>query len=173
MNTLKVFLLIILFSGQSCLRTKHIAEREVLEAQNLWAKGMIEIAEAYQSKKDYHAVADKHVTRCYGYDFTEVLFRPTTVNQQIYRPTKEGAISYFVGGNPDFPNDRKSVSPLENVRFENAGIKINGNIALAMGRYYFLRDSIESVAEYAFAYSKNKSGQLKIIMHNSHRPYSP
>jgi hypothetical protein len=152
-----------------------ITESEVLAAQELWAKGMVEIANAYQKKEDYHKAAQRHVTRCYGYDMGQVLFRPTTVWEHIYRPTAEGAVSYFVGGNSSFPNDRKAVNPLLSVRFENAGIQLYGNLAIAMGRYYFTRNTTTepSLSEYTFAYKKNPKGELKIIMHSSHQPYKP
>jgi hypothetical protein len=155
--------------------TGTITVEEVLKAQELWSNGMVEIANTYQAKGDYKSAAEKHVDRCYGYDMGEVLFRPTIVWDKIYRPTKEGAISYFIGGNPDYPNDRKTINPLMNVRFENEGIKIEGIVAIAMGRYYFTREAnqVVSPSEYAIVYKKNKNGQLKIIMHNSHQPYKP
>jgi hypothetical protein len=152
-----------------------ITENEVLAAQELWGKGMVEIASAFQEKTDYKKIAERHVARCYGYDMGMVLFRPTTVSDKIYRPTAEGAVSYFIGGNPAFPNDRKTINPLLYVRFENEGIKIEGNMAIAMGRYYFIRQEglVVTPSEYAFAYKKNSMGELKIIMHNSHQPFKP
>lgn len=42
----------------------------------------------------------------YGYNIGPVLFKPTlTVVPQTFRPTKEGALAYFVGSDKDFPND--------------------------------------------------------------------
>jgi hypothetical protein len=152
-----------------------ITEDDVIQAQKLWAHGMVEIANTFQEKGDYKSVASRHVERCYGYDMGVVLFRPTTVWDKIYRPTKEGAVSYFVGGDPDYPNDRKTINPLLEVRFENEGIKTEGNMAIAMGRYYFIRQADQSPtpSEYAFAYKKNSKGVIKIIMHNSHQPFKP
>ena len=54
-------------------------------------------------------------------------------------------------------------------------MKIIGNMAVAMGNYYFtMVDGGEVVkVEYSFAYTKNSDGKLKIILHDSHVPYSP
>ena len=42
------------------------------------------------------------------YDYAEgqVFFKPTLAfGPRTFRPTKEGALAYFVGGNPNFPED--------------------------------------------------------------------
>lgn len=48
-------------------------------------------------------------------------------------------------------------------------------MAIAMGNYYFTpADGGDEVkVEYTFAYTKDKDGKLRIIMHGSHLPYSP
>jgi len=66
-------------------------------------------------------------------------------------------------------------SSLGKVRWENIGVKIIGNVALAMGNYYFTpaNGGDEVKVEYSFAYTKDKDGNLKIILHDSHIPYKP
>ncbi|MEM6801997.1 MAG: phosphoribosyl-AMP cyclohydrolase, partial [Bacteroidota bacterium] len=61
------------------------------------------------------------------------------------------------------------------VRWENIGTKIIGNMGIAMGNYYFtMVDGGDVVkVEYSFSYTKNSAGELKIILHGSHIPYSP
>jgi hypothetical protein len=56
-----------------------------------------------------------------------------------------------------------------------SGTKIIGNMAVAMGNYYFTpaKGGEDVKVEYSFAYTKNKEGKLKIILHDSHVPYAP
>ena len=52
------------------------------------------------------SVAGNMIDKLYFYDFGEVLFKPTlSGGSQTFRPTKEGALSYFVGHNSSYPND--------------------------------------------------------------------
>jgi len=48
-------------------------------------------------------------------------------------------------------------------------------MAAAMGNYYFTpaNGGEEVKVEYSFAYTKDKDGKLKIILHDSHLPYKP
>lgn len=68
--------------------------------------------------KLYKALAEKVIDAAYGYQLGAVLFKPTlTVNPQTFRTTREGALSYFVGGNPSFAQDnRLRPERLEEVR---------------------------------------------------------
>jgi hypothetical protein len=95
---------------------------------------------------------------------------------QQFRTGFQGALSYFTGGDKNYPEDHGfAIKPWSNVRFENAGIKIIGNMAVAMGNYYFTPAEGGDIvkAEYSFAYTKDKEGILKIILHDSHIPYTP
>jgi hypothetical protein len=105
-----------------------------------------------------------------------VLFKPTLAAEKQFRPTFEGALSYFVGGNSNFSEDHGfAIKPWSHVRWESLGVNIIGNMAIAMGNYYFtVVDTGDIVkVEYSFGYSKNDNGELKIILHGSHLPYSP
>ena len=44
-----------------------------------------------------------------------------------------------------------------------------------MGNYYFTpaKGGDDVKVEYSFAYTKDKDGKLKIILHDSHLPYKP
>ena len=105
-----------------------------------------------------------------------VLFKPTLASEKQFRTDKEGALSYFVGHNPNYSEDHGfAIKPWSAVRWESTGIKIIGNMAVAMGNYYFTpADGGDEVkVEYSFAYTKDKEGKLRIILHGSHLPYAP
>ena len=149
-------------------------EQEVLDVQQQWSNGLIAVGKAYTEKNNYKKVAEDLVSNLYAYDYGQVLFKPTKASDVKFRITKEGAVSYFVGNNDNYPEDKGfALEPWIKVKFDNAGIIINNNIAMAMGKYTFTSLKGESVnVEYTFVYEKEKDGKLKIVLHHSSLPYS-
>ncbi len=157
---------------------KAITAEEVADAQKAWGEGIVKIGKAYTEKGDYKQLASDHVKKFYNYDEGTVLFKPTLASEKQFRLGFDGALSYFVGGNENYPEDHGfAIKPWTKVRFENAGtiIDASGDTALAMGNYFFTPadGSPEVKVEYTFAYKKDKDGNLKIISHGSHLPYRP
>ena len=152
-----------------------ISEQEVLDAQKIWGEGIVHIGAIYSAEGDYTAAAEKHIDELYGYNLGPVLFKPTLASIKQFRTTKEGALSYFVGHNSNFSEDYGfAIKPWNAVRWESTGIKSEGNMAIAMGNYFFTYFGGDEVkVEYTFAYTKDDEGKLRIIMHGSHLPYSP
>lgn len=153
-----------------------IVEQEILDAQTAWGEGIIKIGKIYLEKGDYSAAATEHINEFYNYQEGTVLFKPTLAAHIQFRPTFEGALSYFVGGNQNFPEDHGfAIKPWSAVRWESVGTKILGNMAVAMGNYYFTphEGGDDVKVEYSFGYTKDSEGKLKIILHGSHLPYSP
>ena len=151
-----------------------IVEREVVEAQKIWGEAIVAIGEAYTQKKDYKALAEEVVDTLYGYDEGVVLFTPTRASEKQFRLKKEEAVSYFVSG--IIPEDRGfAIQPWSKIRFENAGIIINGDSTIAMGNYYFTDANTgeEAKVEFTFGYFKDANGKLRINVHHSSFPYAP
>ena len=153
-----------------------ISEQEIRDAQQAWGRGIVNIGKIFIENGDYRAAAEKHINEFYNYQEDTVLFKPTLVSEKQFRTDFEGALSYFVGGNDHYPEDNGfAIKPWCSVRWENIGTKIIGNMAMAMGNYYFTPADGDKVVkvEYSFGYTKNSESQLKIILHDSHVPYSP
>ena len=153
-----------------------ITAQEVLDAQHAWAEGVVKIGQTFIDKGDYKAVALRHIDDTYGYDLGPVLFKPTMAAEKQFRTDKEGALSYFVAGNADYPEDHGfAIKPWTSVRWETLGIKIIGNMAITMGNYYFTpaNGGAPVKVEYSMAYTKDDKGKLRIILHGSHFPYAP
>ena len=151
-----------------------ITTSEIEHIQNNWGKGVVNLGKAYLEKKNVNALAEIHVEKFYGYKYGKVLFKPTKASNIQFRNTFESAVSYFVGGNKDYPEDHGfALNPWTNVRFENSDIIINQDKALAMGNYFFtdLKGN-EIKVEYSFGYFKTKEGELKINLHHSSIPYT-
>jgi len=153
-----------------------ITEQEILDAQKAWGEGIVKIGNVFLQQGDYTDTARKHIEEFYNYEEGDVLFKPTLASEKQFRTDFEGALSYFVGGNQNYPEDHGfAIKPWSHVRWESIGTKIIGNMAIAMGNYYFtMVDGGDVVkVEYSFSYTKNSKGELKIILHGSHMPYNP
>ena len=149
-----------------------ITEEEVFSAQKHWSDGLINISNNHKNNQDYISQAINHIDRLYDYSAGKVLFKPTLARDIQFRNTKEGALSYFVANNDDFPEDNGfALKGWTDVRWENSGIQIFDNIAIAMGNYFFTNNEGTIMVEFSFVYRKDDQGNLKIILHDSHLPY--
>ena len=151
-----------------------ITKEEVLSEQKKWSDGLLNLGKLYNERADYKQASANYLSELYSFHTGEVLFKPTLASVQQFRLTKEAALSYFIGGNSNFNEDSGfALLGWKAVRFENIGIKIEGNIAIAMGNYFFKKeDKSELKVEYTFVYKKDDSGKLYIILHDSHFPYN-
>ena len=153
-----------------------ITSAEVVAAQEQWGAGIIKIGQVFTDEGDYKQAAKNHIENLYGYDLGMVLFKPTLASEDQFRETFDAALSYFVGGNETYPEDKGfAIAPYTKVRWENSGIYANVcDMAIAMGNYYFTTKSGEEIkVEYTFGYIKDDEGKLRIVVHKSALPYSP
>lgn len=153
-----------------------ITEREVVEAQKMWGKGIVRIGAVFTDKGDYSKEAADFIQDMYGYDLSSVLFKPTLAANDQFRGSFDAALSYFVGGNDAYAEDKGfAIKPYTNVKFDNVGIINNScRMAVAMGNYFFTDTSGgETKVEYTFAYVKDREGDLRIVAHQSSLPYNP
>jgi hypothetical protein len=158
-----------------------ITEREVQAAQQAWCDGLVQIGKVYENGGDYKAEASRFLDDLYDFQEGRVFFRPTlAVAPQAFRTTKEGALSYFVGGNANFPNDKGfALAPWVKARYDNAvegsnAIQIHGDIALTMGNVYVTgKDGKEVMVDKVFAFRKGSDGKLRLAVHKSALPNPP
>ncbi len=176
-TTAKIIIMgfIILFTaGVVSAGQSEITKAEVLKAQKSWGDGLVNLGKTYTEGQDYKKAAETLVDNLYAYQTGQVLFKPTKASDIKFRTTKEGAVSYFIGHHKDFPEDKGfALEPWTKVRFKNAATYINGNVAMAMGKYFFTPQKGDEVkVEYTFGYVKNEDGRVKIVLHHSSLPYS-
>ena len=115
-------------------------------------------------------LADQLIDRAYFYQEGPVLFKPTlTTNPQTFRTTKEGALSYFVGGDPDYPNDKGfALGGWEKCEIDNAGISISGNTATTLGKVHFTNKKGEvTTVDKTWKFIKDDANNLRIVVHHS------
>lgn len=167
-------------TGQSLLPTdaqmECITEQDVVEAQRAWGDGIVNIGKVYSEGGDYVKAASDHISKFYAYDQSLVLFKPTLASVEQFRPSFDGALSYFVGGNESYPEDKGfAITPWTKVRWQNAGITNNiCHMAVAMGNYYFTpaKGGAETKVEYTIGYIRDAAGNLRMTVHKSTIPYN-
>ena len=151
---------------------KMITKEEVIDFQNSWGSGIIEIGEFYLAGKNYEQLTKEFINKFYSYEENSVLFKPTLASKIQFRTDKIAALSYFIGGNSNFDEDNGfAIKGWHQIRWENVGINIIDDIALCMGNYFFsLKGKEDLKVEFSLVVRK-VNGNLKIILHDSHLPY--
>merc|ERR1712007_288545 len=99
----------------------------------------------------------------------------TLAAAEQFRPTFDGALSYFVGNGHVSEDSGFAIKGWTAVRFENADdIILAGPTAMAMGNYFFTKPDGDIVkVEYSFGYFLDKKGDVRINLHHSSMPYVP
>ena len=155
-----------------------ITETEVQQALQNWGDGLVKIAIANDEEgaEAARTVADAVIDELYAYASTPVLFKPTmATGDQTFRPTKQGALSYFAAQDPDFPNDGGfGLKGWRNVEAETSAIFIDGDTAMWMG-WIICNDADDkpTKVDKSFGYHKDSEGVLRIVQHHSSFPYTP
>lgn len=152
--------------------TERITESEIKKIQNELSLSLIGIGNAYKNEGDYKATAVRHIERFYGFDDGKVLYKPYRTMNKPFRTTAEGALSYLIGDNAAFPEDEGfAIQPWIRIRWENAGIINDSNIAIAMGTAYFEHENgSETRKNYTLCFKRNPQGDLKIITQKTSSP---
>lgn len=156
-----------------------ITEAEVIAAQNEWGNALVAIATEYDNNG--HAAAKKLageiIDSAYGYNLGPVLFKPTLANgegEQTFRTSRDGAVSYFVGGDPKFAQDGGfALKSWRSFEIDNAGILITGNSATSMGHVTVIdAKGNRTTVDKTWGYVRGPDGKLRIVLHHSSLPYS-
>jgi len=147
-----------------------VPTRKMVEAaQKEWSDGIVAISAAKANGGDYAQMAHDHIKKMYGYDQGPVCFKPTLASDVPFRPTFEGAFSYFAATNGFYKEDKGfAIAGWTAVRWENHQIITDSDSALAMGDYFFsLPDGTVKQVEYTFGYFVDADGKLRINLHHS------
>ncbi|SDL08837.1 hypothetical protein SAMN05660337_2038 [Maridesulfovibrio ferrireducens] len=152
-----------------------ISVAEVENAQKQWADMLINVGAVHSNGGDYKKAAQNLINQLYAYNYEKgiVLFKPTKAKIHPFRVSKEGALSYFIGDNSEYLEDKGfALAPWVDIKFHNDEMYMHGDMAIAMGEYLFT-DTKGNTAkvEYTFGYIRDESGALKIVLHHSSLPY--
>merc|ERR1719326_2311736 len=170
-----------LASGDATTDNGDVTKDEVLACQAAWAASIKKISKVYKEDGDFVQTAADAAGELYGYEYDNVLFKPTKAVDERFRPSGESAMSYFVGAkNVEDGIEEDGGFAINGGRgwsdvvFDNHQIDLNGNTAMAMGTYDFTdaTDGSKTTVEYTFGYKKNEDGKVRIFLHHSSVPYA-
>jgi len=155
-----------------------INEAEVLAAQKAWCSALVSIATTadQQGRSAARELAGKVIDAAYGYAWGSVLFKPTlTIAPQTFRTTRQGALAYFVGGDPSYANDKGfALKGWRKCEIKNAAILIIDNTATTMGNVTITdKNGHVVVVDKTWTFYKGSDGKLRIVLHHSSLPYKP
>ncbi|MFN7899523.1 MAG: phosphoribosyl-AMP cyclohydrolase [Synechococcaceae cyanobacterium] len=155
----------------------NISEQQVLNAQQGWCNALLSISKAYATGG--FALAETTATQvldqAYAYQYGAVAFKPTLTQQpQTFRGTKAGALAYFVGGNPSYPNDKGfAIKPWQKCAIRNQVVQLHGNLAITMGNVDLTdRNGKVTTVDKTWAFMKEPDGEIRIVLHHSSLPFT-
>ena len=162
----------------SIKKINSITIEELANARKMWGDALVSISIVNDQKGLPAAtrVAKQVIDGEYGYDLGPVLFKPTlTDGDHTFRTTSDGALSYFVGQNPKFPNDSGfALKGWRKADIETAAEFIDGDVGLWMGIVTLTDKNGNKVkVDKSWGYKKDKDGKLRIVLHHSSLPYKP
>jgi hypothetical protein len=156
-----------------------ITEEDIPKLQKAWGDALVSISKTYDEKGLAAAkeLAQSVLDSAYCYDLgIPVLFKPTlTSGKQTFRNTQEGALAYFVGDNPDYPDDTGfALKGWEKVESYPASVVLLGNTAYSQGNVHITNKSGDvTIVDKTWGYLKEDDGNICIMLHHSSLPYSP
>jgi hypothetical protein len=159
------------------LINRTITKEDVTKAQRAWCEALVDISKAYETggQSAAKALAEKVIDSAYAYDDGGVLFKPTlTVNPQTVRTSRAGALAYFVGGDPEYPNDKGfALKGWTSCVAEDNAIIILGESATSLGKVRITnKDGSIVTVDKTWQYVKDRDGNLRIVVHHSSLEYS-
>ena len=154
----------------------NITVDQVLKAQAGWCDALLKISSTY-AKDGINAakpLAAQVINSAYAYQYGPVAFKPTlTSGAQTFRATKEGALAYFVGNDPNYPSDKgfalkdwRSCTAVNNV------IQIAGPSATTMGNVLFTDSKgVVTTVDKTWNFVRENDGSIRIMLHHSSLPF--
>ena len=155
-----------------------ITEQELEAARKIWGDALVAVSTAFDDDGIEAAteVANRALDAAYGYNLGPVLFKPTLASgEKTFRITREGALSYFVAHNDEYPLDTGfGLKSWRSVESETATSFIQHDVAMWMGWVTFTnKDGNVTKVDKSWGYKKDEAGTLRIVLHHSSLPYQP
>lgn len=154
-----------------------ITVAEVEAAQRAWGAALVAISTEHEANG--HAasarLAGEVLDSAYGYGLGPVAFKPTLASgDTTFRTTREGALAYFVGGNPRFAGDTGfALKGWRSYEVDNAAVVINGTTAISTGNVMLTNSKGEvTTVDKTWGWVRDTDGNLRIVLHHSSLPYA-
>ena len=163
-----------------------ISKKDVRAATQAWTDALVSISQTYK-EQGFDAAEDLAgdvIDAAYAYQYGAVAFKPTwAFGDTTFRTTRDGAISYFVGGNDDFGDPGFAIgnkpdpvtgqrSSWDDAWFDRSVMRLDGNTATVQGLLYTKDEAGNlSYVDKTWGYQKDSDGTVRIVLHHSSTPY--
>ena len=156
-----------------------VTKMEVDQAQEAWCNALVSISAAYQADgfEAAKAKAGAVIDAAYAYHYGPVAFKPTlALGDSTFRPTREGALAYFVGPDPDISafGENQGFATYRHwtqCEVDNYVVQLFGNTVNTMGLVKITdANGDSSVVEKTWGYLRDRDGSLRIVLHHSSVP---
>lgn len=104
-----------------------------------------------------------------------MLFKPTlSSTPYTFRTTRDGALSYFIGNNENYPNDYGfALKHWRQCNVENEEILITGDTVTTLGKVHLIDNKGQTTTvDKTWGFIKDPQGNLRIIVHHSSLEYT-
>jgi hypothetical protein len=148
----------------------------VTETLQVWCNNIVAVGKVHSEGGDVRAIVNKVLTDNYDYDSGKVLFKPTlTFGEQTFRATKDGAVSYFIGGDSNFPNDTGfKLKPWVKAWFTEEDYILHDNIAIVQCNIHLIGENGDQVfVNKSFVFKICADERIRIVLHHSSLPFVP
>ena len=163
-----------------------ISKKDIRAATNAWTDALVSISQTYK-EQGFDAAEDLAgdvIDGAYAYQLGAVAFKPTwAYGDTTFRTTRDGAISYFVGGNDNFDDPGFAIgnkpdpitgqrSPWDDAWFNRSVMRLDGNTATVQGLLYTKDEAGNlSYVDKTWGYQKDSDGTVRIVLHHSSTPH--
>ena len=164
-----------------------ISKKDIRAAINAWTDALVSISQTFK-EQGFDAAEDLAgdvIDGAYAYQLGAVAFKPTwAYGDTTFRTTRDGAISYFVGGNDNFDDPGFAIgnkpdpvtgqrSSWDDAWFDRSVMRLDGNTATVQGLLYTKDEAGNlSYVDKTWAYQKDDDGTVRIVLHHSSTPYA-
>lgn len=155
---------------------KQFTDDMVTQTLQTWCDNVVHIGKVHMEGGDLTIAANKVLSDNYDYDNGKVLFKPTLAfGNQTFRPTKESALAYFIGGNNSFPDDKGfKLKPWVKVWYNKLDYILHGDLAILQCNVHFIgADDSHIFVNKSYVFKICDDGKIRIILHQSSLPYLP
>lgn len=148
----------------------------VKNALQTWCDNVVATGKVHSEGGDVRAFSSQVLSDNYDYDNGKVLFKPTLAfGVHTYRPTKKGALAYFVGQDDDFPHDKGfKLKPWVKVWYNKLDYILHNDLAIVQCNVHLVgEDDSHIFVNKSFVFKECDDGKVRIILHQSSLPYQP
>lgn len=155
-----------------------ITEKDMAAAYGAWAEALVALSKTFEAEgiDAARALAGQAIDQLYAYADGPVLFKPTLASgDQTFRPTRDGALAYFVGHDDVYTRDGGfGIMGWRSAEFHTKATFTQDDVAMWMGRVVFTdKDGKVVEADKTFGYKRDANGDLRIVLHHSSLPFQP